>query len=244
MSLLKSLKTDDTVQEEEDRLGGAVLLDSGVYDAKISTAFVTESAGGAMCLNVNFDIDGKELRQRFYVTSGRAKGQKSYYETRDGEKKHLPGYNMGNSLCLLTVGKELPEMEDEKKIVKLWDPNAKAEVPTEVPVLTDLIGQEITLGIIRQTTDKVTKDASGNYVATGEVREENEVDKFFRQRDKLTTAEIRGGLDEPKFFESWKNKWTDQVRDKSTGGAGATKAAAAGKTGTGSSGKPTESLFK
>lgn len=243
MSVLNKLKTDDTIQNEEDRLGGGVLLDSGVYDAKINTVFITESSGGAMCVNVHFDVDGKELRQRFYATSGRAKGQKPYYETKDGEKKYLPGYNMVNSLCLLTVGKELPEMDEEKKVVKQWDPNAKAEVPTEVPVLTELLNQEVTIGVIRQIDDKMAKADDGSYKPTGETREQNEVDKIFREKDKLTTAEIRGGLDEPKFFNSWKDKWTDQIRDKSSGTGGATKAGAAGKTGSASSGKPTESLF-
>jgi hypothetical protein len=243
MSIFDNIKSDDSIEGEEDRLGGAALLDSGAYPAKVNLAWVTESSGGAMCINVNFNVDGREVRQRFYATSGRAKGQKNYYETKDGEKRYLPGYNIANALCLLTVGKELQAMDHEKKVIKLYDPQAKAEVPTEVPVLTDLIGQEIILGVLRQTVDKVAKNDAGAYQPTGETREENEVDKLFRHRDSLTSAEIRAGVDEPKFLESWKAKWTGEIRDKSTGGAGTTKASAAGKTGTGGSGKPTESLF-
>lgn len=246
MSLFDKLATDDSIQTEEDRLGGLVLLDSGVYPAKIKLAYVTESSGGAMCLNVNFDVDGKEVRQQFYMTSGKAKGQKNYYETKDGEKKFLPGFNMGNALCLLTLGKEITSVGTENKVIGLYNFDAKKEVPTEVPVITDLIGQEIELGLLRQTVDKVKKDSNGAYQKTGETREENEVDKLFRASDHLTTAEIRGGVTEPKFHKAWVDKWTGVTRDKSSGGGKGgnnTSSSAGGTSGTGGGGKPTESLF-
>lgn len=246
MSKLKNLTNDEQIQDEEDRLGGAALLDSGIYDAKVSMAYVTESTGGAMCLNTVFSIDGRDLRQRFYMTSGRAKGQKSYYETQQGEKKHLPGYNMANSLALLTLGKEISELDTETKMIKLYNFEAKAEVPTEVEVVTDLLDQEITLGVIRQTVDKVQKADDGSFQPTGDTREENEIDKFFRYKDKLTTAEIRGGVTEPGFYDSWKSKWTGQTRNKSSAGGTATNAQTSSALGSkpGGSGKPTESLFK
>lgn len=245
MSLLDNLKTDDAIQEEEDRLGGPGLLDSGVYDGKLSMAYVSESAGGAMALNVHFDVNGRTLRQTFYMTSGRAKGQKNYYETKTGEKKYLPGFNMANSLALLTVAKEIGNLNPENKMIKLWNRDAGKEVPTEVPVLTELLNQEITLGVIRQTVDKVQKTDSGAYEPTGETREENEIDKFFRFKDKLTTAEIRAGSTEPGFYDSWKNKWTDTTRDKSTKNAstGTAKTSSALGSGNSGSGKPTQSLF-
>ena len=245
MSLLGNLTTDSDIKTEEDRVGGIRLFDSGVYDGKISMAYVTESKGGAMCLNVNFDIDGRELRQRFWMTSGKAKGQRNYYETKDGAKAYLPGFNMANSLCLLTVGKEINAMDTDSKMLKLWSPEAKAEVPTEVPVVTGLLGQEITLGVVKQTVDKMAKGDSGAYEPTGETREENEVDKFFRTKDKLTTAEIRAQVTEPGFFDTWKSKFTNTVRDKtrkrSTNSTAKTSSALGGSAG--SAGKPTESLF-
>ena len=241
-SVFGKLETGNDIQEEEDRLGGAVLLDSGVYEGKVNLAYVTESQGGAMCVNMVFSIDGKDVRQQFYVTSGRAKGQKNYYETKKGEKKFLPGFNMVNSICLLTVGKELTALDTENKVLNLYSFDAQKEVPTEVPVITDLIGQDITLGIIRQVVDKMKKEGD-EYVATGETREENEVDKFFRQRDHLTTAEIRGGSNEAKFYEAWQKKWTDQTRDKSGKSGGNAKTSAALKSGGTGGGKPTESLF-
>ena len=153
---------------------------------------------------------------------------------------------MANSLCLLTVGNEISEMDTENKMIKLWNREAQKEVPTEVPVVTGLIGQEITLGLIRQTVDRVAKADDGSYVPTGETREENEIDKFFRAKDKLTTAEIRGQIEEPGFFNAWKNKWDGQTRDKSTQNSGSTSSKVSGAlSGTNrSSSKPTESLFK
>lgn len=242
---LNTLKTSDEIQDEEDRVGGAPLLDSGVYEGKITMAYIGESAGGAMFLHTAFDINGQEVRQRFYMTSGRQKGQKNYYETQAGEKRYLPGFNMANALALLTLGKEIAELDTETKVIKLYNFEAKAEVPTEVPVVSDLLNQEITLGIIRQTVDKVKKDNDGNYQATGETREENEIDKFFRQKDKLTTAEIRGGVQEAGFIHTWESKWAGQTRDKSSSGGTASNAQTSSALGSksGSSGKPTQSLF-
>jgi hypothetical protein len=90
---------------------------------------------------------------------------------------------MANSLCLLTLGKEISELTTEEKVLNIYSPDAKAEVPTKVQVLMDLLNQEILVGLIKQTVDKTAKDAAGAYQPTGETREENEIDKFFRARD-------------------------------------------------------------
>ncbi len=246
MSLLKNLKTDTSIAGEKDVLGGGGTFDSGYYNFTITMAYLQESTGGALGLFMTLKdkASGKEMRSTQYLTGGRDKGQKNYYE-KDGEKNYLPGFLIGNSLSMLTTGKEIGELDTEDKVVSIYDFDAKAEVPKKVPVLTDLLGKDINAGIIRQTVNKKTKGDGGVYVTTADTRDENEIDKFFCAREgfeNFTTAEIKAKATEPEFYKAWTEKNAGKTRDrtsKQTGTAGApVKAGAAG-----AAGKPASSLF-
>lgn len=242
MSLLANLTTDSSIEDEKDVVGGGYSpFESGLYTGTVALAFLTKSTGGALALNLHLSINGRELRQQLWMTSGDAKGNKNFYLDKDGEKQYLPGFIHANALALLTVGKEISQLDTEKKVVNLYSSATKSEVPTEVEMLVDLLGKEIMVGVIKQLVAKNAKDASGEYVPTGESREENEIDKFFRASDRKTTAEIRAQVAEAAFADTWAKKWTGQVRDrmpKGTANAGASKPAASA-----SAGKPTTSLF-
>lgn len=250
MNALANLTTDNDIQNEADVVMTGGPLDSGIYEGTIALAYIGKSSGGATSLNLHLTIEGREVRQKLWVASGDAKGNKNYYE-RNGEKHYLPGFNVANSLCLLTVGKEIAQLETEEKTVSLFDFDAKAEVPTKVQALTDLHGQEALFGILRQTVDKNVKDANGNYVASGEVRDENEIDKIFRARDRMTTAEIRAQAEEPAFYETWKENFSGKTRNRAKGASGAQQQGSAGLPNAGGSSapaaaggaKPTSSLF-
>lgn len=242
MSLLATLSTDSSVTEEKDSVGSGGPLDSGLYKSTIALAYVTKSAGGAMGLVLNMKTEAnREIRQTLWMTSGTAKGCKNYYE-KDGEKFYLPGFNHANSLALLTCGKEISELETETKVVNVYSAEAKSEVPTKVEMLMDLLGKEIIVGVIRQTVDKTKKNEAGVYEATGETRDENEIDKLFRAKDRMTTAEIRAQAENAGFIDTWDAKFTGTVKNKAKGAAGtagAPKAAGAPAAAK----KPTTSLF-
>ena len=243
MSLLKGLTSDASIAPERDSVGGGGVLESGLYNSTISLAYLTKSAGGAVGLVLQAKTDkGRDLRQTLWMTSGTAKGGNNYYVDKDGQKQYLPGYNLANSLSLLAAGKEINELETETKVVNVYSYEAKAEVPTKVEMITELLGKEIIVGVIKQVVDKTAKNDAGVYMPTGETREENEVDKFFRARDRMTTAEIRAQVDEATFIDSWDAKWAGKVRERAKGAAngmagivGAPKGAATKK--------PTTSLF-
>jgi hypothetical protein len=215
------LDSDVVGVDEEDRLGGgSYTLESGVYDMKISAAFLTKSDGGATALTVHMDtIDGKgSIREAIWITSGDKKGNKPYYLTKDGEKKPLPGYTLADSLTKLTVATDLAKMDKEDKAMNLYNPELKKEALTKVNMLTALVNKEVKVGIIKSKVDKSTKSASGEYVPTGETREVNSIDKFFRARDGLTVAEIKAGVTEATFINSWIEKNAGVTKDKSTKG--------------------------
>lgn len=244
MNMLANLASDATISQEKDSVGTSGPAASGLYNHTISMAYLTKSAGGAMGLVLSLrDANNREVRQTLWMTSGTAKGGKNYYE-KDGVRNYLPGFNLANSLCLLAAGKEISAMEPETKVVNVYSYEAKAEVPTKVEVLMDLVGKEIITGLIKQTVDKSKKnDATGVYEPTGETREENEIDKFFRSSDRMTTAEIRAHADTPSFIETWSQKWTDKSRDRSTGTKGNGLAGAPRGAGAVIAKKPSTSLF-
>ena len=239
MSLLKNLETKANVEGEKDVLGGGGVLDTNVYPMKVKVAYFTTAASGAVAINLQGDVDGKEVRQQFWVLSGNDKGNKNTY-TKDGKEYYLPSFLTANSLALLTVGKELSQLDVEKKVIKLYDFEAKEERPTEVDVLVELTGQLIQAGIQKQTVDKNEKGDDGKYYPTGETREINEVVKFFRYDDGLTVPEIEKGVTEAKFKDDWVAKWAGKVINKAKGNKdGAKSGLPSGGTKTG-----TSSLFK
>lgn len=237
---LNHLKADVQLEEEKDVLGGGSrILDTDVYDFKIKLAYMGQSKGGANNVNFVFETaDSRELKQTIYVTSGQAKGCKTYY-TKNGKNFPLPGFSQVNAICLLTVGKEIGDLDTEEKVINLWDFDAAAEVPTKVPMLMDLLNQDITLAVFKQIVDKNVDDGAGNWVPSGETREENEVDRVFRTRDGLTVNEIKANETEPKFKAAWVEKWQGEVKNKAKGakaGGGSTAGAPAAK-------EPTKKLF-
>ena len=247
MSLLANLSTDESIANEKDSIGGSGPMDSGLYPFVVSMAHINKAASGALGLVLTLKTeDGKEIRQTLWMTSGTAKGCKNYYEDKQGAKQYLPGFVHANALALLTVGKEISQLDTETKVINLYSAEAKAEVPTKVEVVMDLLGQEILAGIIKQTVDKTKKnEATGAYEATGETREENEIDKFFRAKDRMTTAEIRAQAEVAVFADSWSQKWTGKVKDRAKGAAAGLPGVPklGGAPAAGATKKPASSLF-
>ena len=251
MSLLASLApaADSTIEAEKDSIGGggSNLLDSGMYPSTVSMAYLNKSSGGALGLVLTLKTQtGKEIRETLWMSSGTAKGCKNYYETKNGEKKFLPGYNHANSLCLLSFGKEVSEMETEVKVVNVYSPEAKAEVPTKVEVLMGLLNKEIVVGLLKQTVNKTKKnDMTGVYEPIEGTKDENVIDKFFRASDMMTTAEIRGAANEANFAKAWTTNWSGKTVNKAkevgNGTTGAPKSG--GISSANQSKKPTSSLF-
>jgi hypothetical protein len=245
MSILADLATDSAIADEKDTVGSGGILESGCYLSTVTLAYVTQADSGAKGLVLQFKTDeGRDIRQTLWMSSGKAKGGKNYYEDKSGQKQYLPGFVNANALALLTVGKEISQLDTETKVVSVWNKAAKAEVPTKVEVPVDLMGKEVVVGLIKQTVDKTAKnDSTGTYDPTGETRDENEIDKFFRAADRMTTAEIRAEAQEASFVKTWEDKWTGKTRNKSkgvTGTAGVPRAAVAAQAATK---KPATSLF-
>lgn len=229
---LENLNLPDSVEEEGDVLPGtgSYTLATGIYDMVCKLAYITESSGGATAVNFRFETpDGSQShRETIYVTSGRAKGQKTYYTTKDGKQRPLPGFTQANELAIVMTGSKLGGLSTEMKKVKLWDYDAQAEVPTDAKVIMDLINKPVKLGIVLKVENKRinagTQDAP-NWVDGPEKREFNEIQKAFNT-DGLTSTEILAGNAEPAFLARWEERFpSDYVDDRNWNPAIAEKAA-------------------
>ena len=210
-----------------ERIGGGFAWESGVYDATVKMVYLNQSASEAVSFNVILEKNGgnfSELRENFWIKSGKAKGNKTYY-TKDGKDYPLPGYSIANSMCVAITGESLPKcMESaEKKQVNVWNPELKKEAPTERPVVTSLLNKPVKVAVHQVIEDKQAKDASGNYVPTGDTRTVNQC-KFFGNPEGKTAEEIKDNKPAT-MFDKWAKKNTGAVIDKSTKNKGSNSAA-------------------
>lgn len=228
MSIFGNLKSDG-LEETRDNLGGFAALESDAYTGTVKLAYAIKSGGGAQGVVVTVDFNGKDFTTTEWVTN--KKGENWFLNKNDQSKKvPLPGFTIIDDLCIVTTEKPLAEQATEEKVVKIYDYEQKKDVPTNVPVLVDLIGKSVTFGIVKQIEDKQKKDQAGNYVNTGETREVNVVDKVFHEPTKLTVPEVRnataaGVPPEAAFFPAWVERNKGKTKDRSKG------AGEAGKTG-------------
>lgn len=251
MSLLNKLTTEEGIGEERDTLGGgSYIWESDVYPVTVAMAYLSESQSGATAVNLVFKGKSGELRNQQYVTSNAANGGRNYYEDKKtGEKHYLPGFNIANAICLLAVGKELTQMTTSLRHVPVYNSVAKAEVPTEVEVLTELLGKKLVIGVLKTRENKRAQDSTGTWVATSEEKTFNEVDKIFDADKLLTVPEIRAQKTDPEFHAKWleanKGRLNDKYKEIIGGGAtGAPPRAAGGAPGaSAAAGKPKGSLF-
>lgn len=241
MSLFNQL-TNDGLEESQDRLGGFSPFDSDIIIGKIKVAYAGKSSKGSTFVSVILDANGKEYRETFYVTN--KKGE-NYFISSEKKKVPLPGFTVVDDICLIASGKPLAEQTTEEKVINLYDFDAKKELPKSVPVLVDLIGQTVALGVLKQIENKSVKNAAGEYEPVAETREINVVDKVFHPEVKLTVAEARNGKETPEFWDKWLERNKGTVRDKRTikDGAGGTTGAPPKAGASAGAAAPRKSLF-
>lgn len=208
-ALFGSLSTEG-LEESTDRLGGFQPLETDAYTATIKMAYAGQSSGGARNVTLELDLGGRSYRETIYITK---KTGENYF-VKDGKKVPLPGFTTIDDLCMVTVGKPLAEMIGEDKVVNIYDYDAKKELPTTVPMLTELLGQVATFGIVKNLENKSESDGNGGYTTIADTRDTNTIEKVFHTETKMTVVEARQGADEARFFESWVDRNKGKTRDR------------------------------
>ena len=160
-------------------------------------------------------------------------------------------------------------MDVEELTVKLYDFDAKRELPQAVDCFSELHGEKIQIALQRQTVDKTALDQNtGKYEPTGETRDQNEIIKFFPENKLITISDVAefirglgGNFDEVlsageigkaiknmdesnySYAEKWLERNKDQTYNKSTGKGSAEGKSFKGGSGGGATAKAKTSLF-
>lgn len=211
MSLFANAKVQDDIQTK-DTLGGFKLLDSDVYLATIKLAYATPTTKGGMNLNLELDIDGHTHQETLFVMN---KKKENFYVTKDGNKNYYVGFNHANDIALFATGKNLSETKTEDKVIEVYNYDQQAKVPTKLPVLTDLLGKQVKVAIVKQVESK-KKQVNGEWVATEETKETNKLDKVFSPKDNRTSNEVIAKKDTAEFMEKWLDKNKGTVKDNTS----------------------------
>ena len=157
MSIFGNL-TNEGLEETTDRLGGFQIRATDIYPATIKAAYAGQSVGGARNVTIVVELPDGEYSETIYVTN--KKGENWFLNQNDKSKKvPLPGFTTIDDICLVTTGKSLAEQDSEEKVVKIYDFNERKELPKAVPMLVDLIGQTLFLGIVQPCHGAVTARA-------------------------------------------------------------------------------------
>lgn len=212
---------DANVEEATDFAGGGSFVkDSGVYLMRVEHAYVQESSGGALGINLSMkhsDENNTEFNTTVYITSGKAKGQKTYYE-KNGKQFPLPGFTIIEDMCrLCTDGqKGVIQATKVKKTLEVYDHDQGKKLPKEVEVIEDLSKKIFKVALLKTSNNKYKAGQP-----TSEIVERNEISCVFG-RDERSLREVNAGSD-PSFINKWKEKNEGTVKDNTTVAAGTAK---------------------
>jgi len=206
--------TTDGLEKAEDRLGGFKVFESNAYTGTIKAAYGGRSARSkAQSVTVILDTDSGEYRETFWVTNSE---DKNYFLNKNDQTKKvpLPGFVCIDDLCLVTTDKPLAAQATEEKVMKVWDPDTKKEVPKAVPMLVELLGKQVTFGIVKELVNKRAQDSAGKYVEIADSIEQNSTDKVFHYPSNMTVVEARQQMTAAVFFGAWLEKNRGNTRDR------------------------------
>jgi len=211
MSLFGNMTSEGMDVEAEDRLGGFQIFESDIYNTTIKMAYSITAPSGARAIFFEFDMgDGKTYRETTYFTS---RTGVNYYLTENKKKAPLPGFTLVDDICMFATDTPLAGQNTEEKVVKVYDADSKKEVPKSVPVLVDLLGKQVSIGVVRNLENKNEK-VGNEYVPTAETRETNNIEKAFHTDTKLTIVEAKAGKTVGEFWDKWLEKNKGQTRDR------------------------------
>lgn len=212
MSVFGNLTTEG-LEESQDRIGGFRVLDTDAYESTIKAAYVGKSANSnARSITIIAETEaGVEYRETFWVTN---KEDKNFYLDKDQKKQPLPGFTVIDDICVMTTNKPLAAQGAEDKVINVYDADQKKELPKSVPMLVDLLGKKVILGVVKELRNKQAKDGNGVYQDTADTRETNAVEKVFHFPSKLTTVEARKQIQTPGFYGAWVERNRGNTRDR------------------------------
>lgn len=244
-----STGSDVTVPKERVPLGKGALA-SDYYPAKIEYAYLTESKNGAVgvVLSLKVLVNDTEVvkGETLWITN---RDKENFYKDRDGKKVVMPSFQTLSDIYGLLTGNPVDALQDdiEERVIKVYDYTAKAEVPTQVDMITSLIGAPIGVLIQKVMKNKTAQKQDGSYADTAEFYETNQFAKFIDAETGRTLTEAIADQNEPTFKLAWLKQNEGVTRDlrtiKEAGTTPATTPSTSNATNSTAGTTPKKSLF-
>lgn len=214
MNILDGLEAPTNVKPAGDYIKKSTLA-SALYNMVCDVCYLDVSKGGAKFASLKFvGPGGVKFDITEYITGGTAKKcLTTFVDKRTGETRFLPGFEVVNNICMLTVGKQISQMNLEEKVLDVYDFDKRENVKMKKMVMMELKNQPIILGINETTVWKQVKNQAGVYVNTDETKVENSIDKVFRAADGFSRTEADAGVGSD-YISKWKEQNAGILHDR------------------------------
>ena len=165
--------------------------DTDIYGATIKMIFAGQAKSGARYVTLQLKLaNGKDYNETIYLSN--KEGKNTF--VKDDKEFYLPGFLLVNNLAIMTTGKGLFDIaaDVETRTVKLYDYDAKKEVPTDVQAIVPMLGKQVLVAIQEEEFEKTKlNEATKKYEPTGEVGVKNVIVKAYDVETKRTAVEMR-----------------------------------------------------
>jgi hypothetical protein len=206
MSLNLNLNGIDT--KTTDKVGKqSYFLPTDVYDAEILLAYlISSSSSKSKGLFLVLKINNEEKSFQTYYTN--KNDELFYIDKKDNTKKALPGLLLLSALTQITLNKTFDSLgpsDFSKKTIKVWNNDAKTELPKEVDVITSLTGKKVKVALEQIEQNK--------YSDVTRTEMKNQIVKFFNDKG-YTSTELENLQKDPTTQPEFITKWLEVNKDK------------------------------
>lgn len=227
--------------ERKDVVGGFSLPESGIYHSIIKAMYLGQSSTSqARSVTIIFvPENGSEQSVTVWVTNRDGKNH-------DKNNRMLPGYELIDDICIMVTGKGLNSQAMRTVELELMDWEDRQRKMMAKTIFADIVDKPIYFAVQKSIVDRNKKDGSGNYVATGETREEIQIQKAYHYPTKSTLREAQKKIPEHPHFTEWNEKHSGKTINRAKGanaGAGVKTGRPDASTASKASPEETENLF-
>ena len=193
-----------------DKIGGkSYSVPTDVYDAEISLAYLISSASSkSRGLDLVLKINNEERSFQTYYTN--KNDEPFYIDKKDNTKKALPGLLLLSALTQIVLNKSFDSLgsnDFSKKTIKVWNSDAKKELPKEVDVITNLTGKKVKVALEQIEQNK--------YSDATKTESKNQIVKFFNDKG-YTSTELENLQKDPTTQPEFMTKWLEANKGKIT----------------------------
>lgn len=215
------------IDEKPRDYAGFEALDSDLYKTTVKMAYLVIHESKAQGIAFEFDLGGGKIFKIEQIIKTK-EGKNYFINTKTKLTAPLAGFTVVDDICTITTGKGLKGQATEQKIVKVYNFDKKEDVPTQVHVLTDLLGKEVGLAVIKRLENKSKKEGD-RYVATSETITRNDIVKAVYP-DNGTTVGERTEKKDPTWAAGWVKNNKGKTKEKLTYKGNSSGGSAAGGT--------------